>query len=68
MGFYHVMVKYDSFSLPPIGNQGLMDILDMPNTNKYSFEGWEKWQETHKSLFNDHTFPHVSIDNVYLCL
>ncbi|MEQ2285817.1 Cadherin-23, partial [Ameca splendens] len=21
------------------GNQGLMDILDMPNTNKYSFEG-----------------------------
>lgn len=39
MGFYHVMVKYDSFSLPPIGNQGLMDILDMPNTNKYSFEG-----------------------------
>lgn len=23
------------------GNQGLMDILDMPNTNKYSFEGWD---------------------------
>uniref|UniRef100_A0A8C4F1B8 Cadherin-23 n=1 Tax=Dicentrarchus labrax TaxID=13489 RepID=A0A8C4F1B8_DICLA len=22
-----------------LGNQGLMDILDMPNTNKYSFEG-----------------------------
>ncbi len=22
------------------GNQGLMDILDMPNTNKYTFEGW----------------------------
>lgn len=21
------------------GNQGLMDILDMPNTNKYTFEG-----------------------------
>ena len=24
-----------------LGNQGLMDILDMPNTNKYSFEGWD---------------------------
>uniref|UniRef100_A0A3Q1GPI1 Cadherin-related 23 n=1 Tax=Acanthochromis polyacanthus TaxID=80966 RepID=A0A3Q1GPI1_9TELE len=27
------------FFLRHTGNQGLMDILDMPNTNKYSFEG-----------------------------
>lgn len=35
----HVFLKIMQSVLYHPGNQGLMDILDMPNTNKYSFEG-----------------------------
>lgn len=34
-----VRVFYLYLSACHLGNQGLMDILDMPNSNKYSFEG-----------------------------
>lgn len=52
-GFYHLWMHrttcrftvarlfFLKSSVYHLGNQGLMDILDMPNTNKYSFEGWD---------------------------
>uniref|UniRef100_A0A3Q3MS59 Cadherin-23 n=1 Tax=Mastacembelus armatus TaxID=205130 RepID=A0A3Q3MS59_9TELE len=40
MNWHYRRVLFSLISvLCPPGNQGLMDILDMPNTNKYSFEG-----------------------------
>lgn len=39
-GFTAARLFFLHSSVYHVGNQGLMDILDMPNTNKYSFEGW----------------------------
>lgn len=45
------------------GNQGLMDILDMPNTNKYSFEGWDNsciFTPLQHTLLKTEVPPHIT--------